>query len=563
MNSKKYVLDIGSNYLRGGIIEISRKQIKLLKVIERPLELNEKLMPAITDLVARLPLGKNSLIININQNVYSRILSFPFDDYRKIESLIKYELGDMIPLDIEDVVVAHGDLHTSGSGNQTRIFTGGAEREYIENLIKTVEDAGGEVSYLIYSPCRLVIQVPKVDYPLVAVNFGDKFTELALIENGKLKTGRIIKTGLETIVEKLANEFNQSTTQMKNWFFNSAQLREPSGDEEEYQKIMRNQLLRQMENWRRFLLVSSDLADQKIEKIYLAGEGAALDGIIPFAEDVFSLPVEISKLPLPEQSLVNNSLIALGMTSDLSSSQFIDFRSGEFARNAGYSLVKDKIRTVLFSMTLFFVMLLISGFLTLDRLQREEEALLGVVGQMSREVLGKTIFDPYRINRRVKKRKSRSKQGSISETPVPEMSAFTILSKISANLPPRKKVKEEESSKESGEENKSEDAKTDNKNEKKEQAESKVSAKIDDENKESEKEKVFKPIALDITKIQIRTGKVKISGVVDSAEDVDEIIQGLERISCFEEIKTGKIKSIGEGENEKRQFSLDIKMNCL
>ncbi|MGM0596757.1 MAG: hypothetical protein ACQES9_06930 [Myxococcota bacterium] len=563
MNSKKYILDIGNTYLRGGIIEISRKEIKLLKTIERPLELNEKLMPAITDFVARLQLGKNSLIININQNVYSRILSFPFDDYKKIESLIKYELGDMIPLDIEDVVVAHGDLYGS-SGAETRIFTGGAEREYIENLIKTVEDTGGKVSHLIYSPCRLLSQIPKLDYPVMAVNFGDKFTELALIENGKLKTGRIIKSGFETIVEKLAEEFNQTTAQMKNWFNNSAQLREPSGDEEEYQKIMRNQLLRQMENWRRFMLASSGLTDKKIEKIYLVGEGATLDGIISFAEAVFSLPVEISNLPVSEQSLVNNSLIALGMTSDLSSSQFIDFRSGEFARNAGYSLVKDKIRPILFSMSLFFVMLLISGFLTLDRLQREEEALLGVVGQMSREVLGKTIFDPYRINRRVKKRKSRSKQGSISETPVPEMSAYTILSKISSNLPPRKKnQEEEESSKDSDEENKQEESKTDSKNEEDKQEETKDSAKTDGEDSESEEEKVLKPIALDITKIQIRTGKVKISGVVDSAEDVDGIIQGLKRISCLEEIKTGKIKSIGEGENEKRQFSLDIKMDCL
>ncbi|PKN22173.1 MAG: hypothetical protein CVU65_15470, partial [Deltaproteobacteria bacterium HGW-Deltaproteobacteria-22] len=77
------------------------------------------------------------------------------------------------------------------------------------------------------------------------------------------------------------------------------------------------------------------------------------------------------------------------------------------------------------------------------------------------------------------------------------------------------------------------------------------------------KEEPIAPVRVDIQKIHVRPGKVSIGGVVNNAQEVDEIIRGLRRIPCFQEIAPGAIKTVGTGEEEKREFSIEITMECM
>ncbi len=554
MANQYFAVDIGSTTIKGCAVEEGRGTVRLLASHEvgrpeEPLEFRKALGDLLKMIGAQ---GKDRIVVGLSDMVFVRNLAFPFTDPKKVEPLIQYELADQIPLDADDAVIAHAGIERTEKGS--RVVAAATPADQVGSLLGLFKDAGSEIFRLVFSPARAATVVPRVEAPVLVADVGGKRTELSVIADGRLLSARVTAGGIENIVDSLVRYSGRAEGEVRSWLAQSGSVSPQHEEEEGFEAVIREAVNQQLEDWRRFIIATERMLGKKIENIYITGRGAAFSGFVPWCTGFFERESKVVIAPCEGASSENSSLVALALLAGVPRQDVIDFRSGAFARDAAYSLVKDKALSVSLGISLFLVMLVISGVLTHHRLEREERDYLGVVGVLSKQVLGKRSYNAASIKRLIKKRKAKSKKGAVSDSPIPSMSAYVLLSEISKKLPPRKEIEKKE-----GDDKGKKDQKDKKAPALKKPPRPKPANPKDAKPGEGAKE----PIALDIEEIRIKAGKIKISGTVERAKDVEQIITQLKTIKCIDEIKEGKMKTVGSGDNERKQFSLDITMTCL
>ncbi len=544
-------VDIGSTSVSGCVIE---KQRNGLRVVQFETQAHsgdpESRLLAIKSICGRLNLGNHkSITVNLDSPVFIRNMEFPFSDSRKIEPLIPYELDDQIPVDVDDLVLTKSLLVKK---DKTHVLVLAAQKEEVARQLEVFSATGVEVTRLVHSSNRAVFFSGPHEPVTLVVDVGARNTEMAVVSKGRLHMVRHWNDGMEGIVHELAGFSSQDPAQVRLWLESSGRLSAGTAQEEEYEKIIRVGVERMLEEWRHFILVCEQKFQEPVERIVMTGAGTRFPGLVSAVASFFGVPVQVGNVPgevaaEPKKASVV-ALAGLGLSHEV-----LNFRTGEFAPGARYSLVKEKALSVLLGLSLFFSMLTIAALFQLKRMEKEEKDLLGMVGHLSTDVLGKAVYDPVAIRRQIRQKTDRAGTGSGSNQVIPRMSAFMLLSLISENLPANAVwvTGEEEpasSPASSGDPEKEPESRDPEKKE---------------ESMVETPETPIQPITMDIQKLHIRSGKVSLGGTVKSAQEVDEIIRALRRIGCFQELSPGAIKTVGQGEDEKREFSIEITMNCF
>ncbi|MBU1221770.1 hypothetical protein KKF34_13005 [Myxococcota bacterium] len=561
MSGRVYVVDAGSSGIRGAVCDVKKKEIsvidtKILELPEFPGELPDRIRQMIEILGGK---SSQNIIVSISEGIYVRNMTFPFSDRAKVEPLILYDFGDQLPAEIDDMATTWTYWHNTP--NSSLVLCAAASSELVSNIINTVTLNGGDVARLVISAARSCSLAPVPEKYSLIIDIGAKVTELSVVTAEKTVMSRTMFSGIDNIISALSNYSPMDPGSIRNWLITSGTVSDPAPGEEGFEELIREEIIRQAEDWRKFILYCNGILPAKIDNIILTGGGSELNRISEFTSQITGLPAShasIVGVNLPQSWI---STVSLAFLEEKYSSDICDFRRGEFARGAGDSLVKRKALTVLLSMMIFFSSLVVSGIFSMKKMETQERDLLGLTALLSKEVLGKRMMDPEGITRTIKK-KSKQNKGDLSKNPIPSMSAYTLLGLISKNLPPAKVAKKDEGDTSD---------KKDPKEEKKDKpdinpAVGKPPLKktpVDSALKNKEEVVPISEITLDITKIQIKPGKITITGTVEKAQDVDEIIKGLKRIECFQELRPGKIKTVGSKESEKREFTLDITMTCL
>lgn len=567
-------IDIGSATVSGCVLEIQRSGMKVLQYETLPLPVEpEGKGAAIRTLVGRLNLAHvKQVVANLDQPVFVRNLEFPFSDLKKIEPLISYELDDQIPMDVDDLVITHG--HTVQK-DKTEVLVVAASREGVAEQLRMLSACGVEVTKLVHPGNPAMFFSGPTDPCTVVIDVGARVTHMAALVRGTLLTLRSWTDGMESMVAALARYSSQDEHQVRDWLNLQGRLTAPGQHEEGFEQVIRTEVERFFEEWRRFILSFQTRHQETVERVVLIGNGARLPGLATAAAAFFDVPVQVGLVP--GETLADPkkaSVVALAYLG--SSGEALNFRRGEFSLGAKDSLVKKKALAVVLGLSIFFTMMVGASLFTLWRLEKEERDLLGLTGQLSSEVLGKRLYDPAAIKKQIKQKTQKTRANG-SDQFLPRMSAWVLLSQISEKMPlnaalegdaaptdPTAAIDAGKTGPEAKPEEKPE-AKPEEKPEAKdgEKSSEKVAGEEGKDKPVVKKEEPIAPVRVDIQKIHVRPGKVSIGGVVNNAQEVDEIIRGLRRIPCFQEIAPGAIKTVGTGEEEKREFSIEITMECM
>jgi len=567
-------IDIGSATVSGCVLENQRGGMKVLQYETLPLPTDpDKKAETLRALIGRLNLSHvKQVVANMDQSVFVRNLDFPFSDLRKIEPLISYELDDQIPVDVTELIIAHN--HTVQK-DQTEVLVVAAPKEGIAAQLQLLSSCGVEVTKLVHPANRSVFFAGVGDPCTVVIDLGARVTHMSVLVQGHLRTIRSWADGMESVVSALAKYSSQDPGQVREWLTTQGRITALSQQEEGFEQVIRVEVERAFEEWRRFILSFQTRHHETVERVVLIGDGARMPGLSSAAAAFFGVPVQVGSVP--GETLLDPKKAAVVALAHLGfSSEVLNFRRGEFALGAKDSLVKKKALAVILGLSIFFSMMVGSSLVSLWRLEKEERDLMGLAGKLSSEVLGKPIYDPAAIKKQVKQKTQKSGGAGTAQI-LPRMSAWVLLSLISEKMPmnaaiegstaetpdgvagkPEEKVEEKPETKPEDKTAEKPGDKPGDKPEDKttEKTEGKVKAEV-------KKEEPIAPVRVDIQKIHIRSGKVTISGVVKTAQEVDEIIRGLRRIECFQEIAPGAIKTVGTGEEEKREFSIEITMDCF
>lgn len=157
-------------------------------------------------------LGKDRCVVSIGpQSVFSRFISLPPVDKRRVPEIVLYEARQQIPFSLEEVVWAYETVRKEFiPGEEIEIGLFAAKREVIDGYLGELAPLWKQIHGIQVGPLALYNfvqhEVP-LDKPTVVVDIGAQSTDLLIIDGGKfwLRNLPIAGNSFTSILEKRLN----------------------------------------------------------------------------------------------------------------------------------------------------------------------------------------------------------------------------------------------------------------------------------------------------------------------------------------------------------------------
>lgn len=224
-------LDIGSHFIK--IAQLAKKQDKYqvlgLNSCPAPpkglLSESESDLNNLAEIVKKLHLDSKIKTKNVvsalpQDQVFTRLVSFPPLSEGELESAIKWEAEQYIPLPLEEVVLSHQIVGKKVEDGKEKIevILAAAPSRLVEKVIKVLKTAGFNPVSLemeIMAAARSVIN-PQVERVLL-IDLGAKATDLAIVEKGDIVLVHSIPTAGEALTRVLEFELGLGTSQAEEY----------------------------------------------------------------------------------------------------------------------------------------------------------------------------------------------------------------------------------------------------------------------------------------------------------------------------------------------------------
>jgi general secretion pathway protein L len=256
---------------------------------------------------------------------------------------------------------------------------------------------------------------------------------------------------------------------------------------------------------RQTLLAFETQTGMKVAAIYLTGEGAAVSG----AEAYLSTEVRTAVLALPmltglevvesERPNVPRFSKAIGVALGLGSRpRDPDLRQGPLGFERGYAFLKEKAPILSGLVTAILISFAFSAWSESKALGKQRDAMIDELGQVTKVILGEEVTDVEAAKELLQKRRS-----SDDTDPMPHMDAFDVLVEVSNAIPPA--------------------------------------------------------IIHDIEEFDMQRERVKLTGIVGSASEAQEIASRLKEQRCFQELRLGKVTQVVNSDRQKYGLEWDVR----
>lgn len=326
-------LDFGSDRIKGVVGKHLKKGINVEKSFM--LNLPEGLYQdgEITDIdqltyLLRNILSENGIgqletygVIN-STSIILREVNLPTVVNEEIESIISYQLDEYIPINPEDYVVKYlslGRIVKEGV-DYSQILLIGIPRAMIQahltlfknsNLKPTVLDYHGNAIAKLISEGGSINQGYPNASVLACVDLGYEFTNLTIIEDGKIKVARVIEFGSKEILDEIKNRMpfiGESEIAEKIKRLEDISIK-PSLDNPDisFIEILRDNLYLLMDKIEMILrYYNTRDSENKIDLIILYGSFSQILGLDTMFNDYFE--IETTKLLSLNKVKINNEL---------------------------------------------------------------------------------------------------------------------------------------------------------------------------------------------------------------------------------------------------------------
>ncbi len=280
----------------------------------------------------------------------TRIISLPFSSRSKINQVLAFEIEDLVPFDMADMVCADQILSMKKSGST--VLASMARKEDIARLLRFFNAAGVDPKVLTLNCSALsvaALNLPETGEGTYAViDIGASSTDVVIVDNGQIALMRSITEGGRAVTSELARDLEvdfddaeKLKTQVGKVFASDA----ASPEDERVARLSQSLVQAHQSLFgrlRQTIHAAIQEGQYRIEKIYLLGGGTQLPGFDNFITD--ALGISTKPFPMIDAKYLNfsgapdrsdNEFVAsLGLalsaapTSKLKS---VNFRIGEFA----------------------------------------------------------------------------------------------------------------------------------------------------------------------------------------------------------------------------------------
>lgn len=470
-------IDLRDQKVRAVVVLTSYRKLQLEAVCEEPIAAHANLEEAVRACALRLGglegQRVDALVTNIDgQKSFVHLLSLPGTAEKRLDELLPFELEAQLPVDIDEVVYNYQILPRQRSATQgIDVLTVSARVEHVRAKIDQLTACVGRepdrvgASAVDLGSLSFLSAEFQGNSPVVLMDLGASTTDLCLLQGGVVRSARTLSVG--------CNAFPTRATQV------TAQVRQT-------------------------LSGFAALSEEPVARLFLLGEGAALEGVFEFLNAHVGLEV----VPLPALSIEvadEGTRFALpGFAQALAAAlhgvrgKGFDLRRGPLSFQRGFGYVKERAPLLLGLASALIISFVFSAWAEGRALENEQVVLSSNLEELTKATFGEATPDPDEAMALLERaRKSKP------EDPMPYHDGFLAMVALAESVP-------------SG-------------------------------------------IKHDVEQFDYTKGKLKIRGLVDTTEEVQRVTKALEEHRCIEKATVTKITQVVNSDRDRYMLEADVR----
>jgi len=314
------------------------------------------------------------------QYISSRILSFNFSDAKKIETAIYAEIEDIVPFNLDEMIIDHQIL--GEVGGKTIALVAMTRKNFLKSFLDHLQRLEIDPKLIDIDSLSFYNLTPYIcgntEKVTAVVDIGHEKTSVCIINNGILRMFRSINLGGKYITEFLARDmevdFNQA--QLLKHRVSQVFCEEDQGqslNEEDYAIAERitlaaNTLVKELG---RTLYAFKTSDEQAVSTIFLSGGTSRTLNLNRYLEDHLELEVKMNRLDetelkisphLHDHMIIMPQSVSIGMRAVTAVKRHtqINLRRGEFAFVQDYESVLKYTSNIFKVMALALIVLCVS-----------------------------------------------------------------------------------------------------------------------------------------------------------------------------------------------------------
>ncbi len=456
MATKIVGLDLGTHTVKVCELVTTFRKFELVgfgsEPVEAPIQARasfEEMAKAAQLLLTRRGLLGETLMAAIPAGLVSTVsLEFPFSQRKKLEAVLPFQLDEVIPFDVEDVVWDYQIIQKREDGGVT-LLVSFVKEVILKELLEALNAEGIDPKVLsigALSFFNLYDHLLEDETQAVAIlDIGHHHSELVLFAGGQPVSVRDIAGGGAELTRALAGVFQVEMEQAEQGKLSEGRFGlPPFRSEEQRQELILRACYEGMTGILRELrrtLAAHELEGAKpIERLYLTGGGSQLEGLCEGLQESLTLPVQLLD-PLKNgfNRLAGESdrlrpyipkALALSLRAFHPAHQSqINFRKGEYIYTGDFGFMRGRLISLAFSMVIILILGAMVAVSKKRVLEAEYQSLNQRVLILSEPILGYETDDVEMLYNTVV---SGGKEHTAAS--IPEKSAFNILAELSEQI---------------------------------------------------------------------------------------------------------------------------------
>ncbi|MEE8408611.1 MAG: pilus assembly protein PilM [Myxococcota bacterium] len=408
MAQQLVALDIAATHVRLVVIEATFRSAEVVSAQTFRLTPDGERLSLLRQIRSALPAHVDSVIATADpKSASTRMLSFPFDDLRKIEAAIDFELESQVPYDIDDLGTTW-NVVSRGQG-AAQVLAAVAPRQGLIEQIKELEEARLEPRVMVLPAVALAELAPAdVDEPVAVVSLGETQTHVAIVGglHGGLRYARTLRAGGAAVDRALAKAFDIDRDQAKDAKEREAQLLGPSEsasiDVRKASETMADGLAGIVRGLATTL--KSLPAEQQPARMLITGGLSRLPGMPRYLSEQLGLPVELVDLRASLGSvgcrpagLGPEYAVAVGAALSMlrrGSSVPLNFRHGDLSYHGDIQVYRGEVVRIAIGLAVVILLAIVGSIVRYTQVSAEEAQIKQGFCDATKKIVGREICDP-------------------------------------------------------------------------------------------------------------------------------------------------------------------------
>ena len=205
-------VDIGKEYINVVSILNLGNTIKLKQIISEEIKKTEPLSDQLSSIFQKHGINHEMIVSCISSSCcFIRELSLPFDNLKKLQKVVKYQLEPYVPAPIEDLIVDFLSLN----GGTSPLLVAGVPKDILTQHISLFSEIGFEPQIISIDIIALIFlylytnstSSQKIDGPVALIYFASKHTSILIINGANIDFIRIFP-GKTSDIQDIVDTFS-------------------------------------------------------------------------------------------------------------------------------------------------------------------------------------------------------------------------------------------------------------------------------------------------------------------------------------------------------------------